>query len=723
MLRKRCLKLQVSKFLLVLDSYIGAINQRLIAPDNYIYDVASRNLQLNVFLDNSIVKAIRSEVTTLTDSIIYYNQNFKTTSSYDYYKTDTFTVEFFTSNSVNQQSILNSPLLIMNNCIDSLRIYYNITKEQEIPIQKISWNNVTQSDNSNLTVLSDLNYNFYHPITGEKLDITDVCKQSSTQLRTPVDINSLNLTLIDNFQPKKINLYDTEDSFYQSVCVTYVNDTSDSDVTINQRRERVFPGISFKCSDGCTFTGFDENYNQVCDCRSVNATVTAVDVTPLSGIQYSNIKVVGCFPEAFNTNLKSNPGFYVNGIVMVALVIAIFFYSFFSPNPINTHFKEVFKHDAVAFGVKNEIYKVRKLDYNYFIFIAVEVGKPHPNDVDPSNPIQNQPEKEKNISSQEDPVAIYDQNIQIKNRESKAPLTNDVFLDNNQITVKQKTSDVLIPLDPPSDGKLILSNPSNRSGKDDNEEKSLKSQEQSKNEPEKSENGLISQLEEKADFTLGDYAKMTVQEELKYDKRSFWQYYKDIMFSTHIILVAFFTKANKLPVFIRLTQLLFFISFQFALNAMFYTDDFISQKNDLPKVLNNFEYTIKYQISKSIWSLLIGTLVPLIVLKLTLYTPKTVYEKYNLGLLSLDKEISIQAYIQYVKSMWWRYTIFIVCVSLIHLFSWYFVTVFCGVYIKSSINWFYGGIITLFIKFFVSQPLMAIIKTIFRIFVHIYPTK
>lgn len=306
-------------------------------------------------------------MTTLTDSFIYYNQNFKTTSSYDYYKTDTFTVEFYTSSSVNQQSQSNSPFVLMDDCIKNLRIYYNITDDQEIPIQKITWNNVTQTDNTNTTVLSDLNYNFYHPITGEKLDITDVCKYSSAQLRVPVDINTLNLTLIDQFQPKRVNLYDSNDTFYESVCVSYVNDTSDSDVTVNQRRERVFPGISFKCSDGCTFTGFDEKYNQVCDCRSVNTSVTTQDITALSGIQYSNIKVAGCFPEAFNTNLKSNPGFYVVGIVMVGLAVAIFFYSFLSQNPIQTHLKEVFKYDAVAFGIKNEIYKVRKSKKYYFI--------------------------------------------------------------------------------------------------------------------------------------------------------------------------------------------------------------------------------------------------------------------------------------------------------------------------------------------------------------------
>lgn len=354
----------------------------------------------------------------------------------------------------------------------------------------------------------------------------------------------------------------------------------------------------------------------------------------------------------------------------------------------------------------------------------MEVGKPQPNQ-DEEPEIQVDKENEiKSTPKNEDPVVIYNQNIQITERKTKTPPSNDIFSNNEPIlTIKQKTSDQLLPLEPPIDGKLILSNPSNRSAKEDCEDKSLKGQEESKAEPEKSENAIINQVDEKADFTLGDYAKMTVEEELKYDKRSFWQYFKDIMFSTHIILVAFVAKANRLPVFIRITQLLFFISFQFALNAMFYTDDFISQKNDLPKLSNNFAYTIKYQLSKSIWSLLIGTLVPLIVLKLTLYTPKAIYERYNQGLLSLQKEIAMEAYIQYVKSMWWRYIIFIVCVSIIHLFSWYFVTVFCGVYIKSSINWFYGGIITLFIKFFVSQPLMATIKTIVRIFVHIYPTK
>lgn len=215
---------------------------------------------------------------------------------------------------------------------------------------------------------------------------------------------------------------------------------------------------------------------------------------------------------------------------------------------------------------------------------------------------------------------------------------------------------------------------------------------------------------------------MTVIQSIYYDKRSFLQYYWDRLKFTHLIISAFFVKRNSIPMTVRIIALVFFISFQFALNAIFFSDSYISERNNLTEIDNNFAYTLAYQLGKSIWSLIIGS-IPIFIMKPLLIIPKSIYKEYNLGLLEYDQEKADQAISTLYKKMMWRYALYTIIAILIHFWAWYYVTCFCGVYIKSSINWLYGGIITLVIKFLISQPILPLIRTIIRAITHRYSNK
>ena len=215
------------------------------------------------------------------------------------------------------------------------------------------------------------------------------------------------------------------------------------------------------------------------------------------------------------------------------------------------------------------------------------------------------------------------------------------------------------------------------------------------------------------EFTLHDLNKLTVLQALEHDKRSFCQYFWDHMKMSHLV-INIFVKKNSVPIIIRIVSLLFFISFQFALNAIFFTDSYIAQKNDFSYLKSTgFSFTIQYQLGKSIWSVLIGS-IPIIIFKPILKVPAKYYEDYNKDILNNDIPKALEAYNNYLTKMWLRYVAYIIIAILFHLISWYFVTVFCGVYISSSMNWFYGGIITMIIKFIISTPIMSLTRTTIR---------
>ncbi len=66
------------------------------------------------------------------------------------------------------------------------------------------------------------------------------------------------------------------------------------------------------------------------------------------------------------------------------------------------------------------------------------------------------------------------------------------------------------------------------------------------------------------------------------------------------------------------------------------------------------------------------------------------------------------------KKMKWRYLFFVMLSLIIHLFAWYYVTIFCSVYTKSSVSWVCGGIISVVIKMGFVQPVIPIILGLFR---------
>jgi hypothetical protein len=82
-----------------------------------------------------------------------------------------------------------------------------------------------------------------------------------------------------------------------------------------------------------------------------------------------------------------------------------------------------------------------------------------------------------------------------------------------------------------------------------------------------------------SEFTDKDYKLMTVDQSLQNDKRGFLQYYFKHLVESHLILSAFYYKTILTPQYVRIVHLFLSISLYFALNAIFYTDDFIQSRS------------------------------------------------------------------------------------------------------------------------------------------------
>jgi len=218
-------------------------------------------------------------------------------------------------------------------------------------------------------------------------------------------------------------------------------------------------------------------------------------------------------------------------------------------------------------------------------------------------------------------------------------------------------------------------------------------------------------------FTIRDYQNMTFEELIEHDKRTFWGYYWEKLLTSHQILQSFFFKSLVSPQTIRVLTFFLEVSFAFALNAIFYSDSYIQNINTTnvsSTSTNTFSYTVSNQLAKSIWSILIGT-VPIVLLKILATVPDRMYNKFNHALLTVEADKVEEANNILWRHMKWRYAAFFVLGLLLHLLAWYYVTVFCGVYIKSSVSWVCGGIISLIIKYIIVQPLLPFVLALLRL--------
>jgi hypothetical protein len=104
----------------------------------------------------------------------------------------------------------------------------------------------------------------------------------------------------------------------------------------------------------------------------------------------------------------------------------------------------------------------------------------------------------------------------------------------------------------------------------------------------------------------------------------------------------------------------------------------------------------------------------MILLGLLITMPLKYRNELNESLRSKDPDVANQGYSRVHSAMLLRYILYIVFGVFLHLLAWYYVTVFCGVYISSSISWICGGFISLIIKIFITQLLLPLIHTLVR---------
>ena len=195
--------------------------------------------------------------------------------------------------------------------------------------------------------------------------------------------------------------------------------------------------------------------------------------------------------------------------------------------------------------------------------------------------------------------------------------------------------------------------------------------------------------------TSEELSIMEYEESIKNDKRKFSKMYWEYIIENNYILSAFISESFINLRSIKINYLCFRLEIIFVLNALFYTDSYISKA-----YYNNGNLDFIISLPKAFYSFLVSMLVT-IFLKLLSINKKDIYKiiKNKEDKDDNDKKKDYLEYKDLINIILYKTKIKLIIFFIIQfIFSFifmYYITAFCSVYQNSKIYWLFGCLETL----------------------------
>ena len=151
----------------------------------------------------------------------------------------------------------------LGNCINVIKEFYNITKEENLIIVNI------QLKNDDIQDICNIDKSFYprkdilleiYDYSNRKLDLS-VCKEYIKIMKYIGDTDKIDLNSAKIFSDQGIDVFNPADDFFNDICYPYDN-SNKKDIIINDRRNDIYQNVSF-CQDDCRYDGINYRKNQI----------------------------------------------------------------------------------------------------------------------------------------------------------------------------------------------------------------------------------------------------------------------------------------------------------------------------------------------------------------------------------------------------------------------------------------------------------------------------
>jgi len=528
----------------------------------------------------------------------------------------------------------NSTSINFGECEEFLRSYYNISDNESLIILKID-----KSKDNDKSSIKQVEYEAFHPNSKISLDLS-LCQN----MKINVFYNIPPINIEDLYK------YNQSSDYYNDICFTNNSDNG-VDISVKDRRGNYIDNNLPVCEENCELVDFDlENNKSLCSC-DIKAEVSIynkeVDTEALynkfDGEPNTNIEIIKCYYLLFDVeNLKANIGNYIISSIGVMYFICLIIFIFIEYKLIMA------KILALAEYVKENI-SSQKRDLSKDIVII-------------------------------NPSIIKLKNKKVKNKKN-------AFIHSNPTKKKKKIQNKIPILDlnnlrpvKNKNGKMILTSVN----------KITKSyQSQLKTESEKLETINDSNREEKPEKPQSPYPKeefmkmndyemnnLSYEEALKYDKRTFIQYYWSLLKVGHICMFAFVPNNDYNSRIIKVCLFLFSFSLYITVNALFFTDETMHNI-----YVSEGKYNFLYQISQILYSTLISSGINIVIRTLAISQKDILLLKISKTEEALKRKVYLIR-----KKLLVKFILFYSLSFIFLFFFWVYISCFCAVYKNTQMH-------------------------------------
>ena len=536
---------------------------------------------------------------------------------------------------LNEKNNINKTTINLGKCETLLRKKYNLyNKNDQFYILKIDVN----EEGIKIPIIE---YEIYYK-NGEnlqKLSISE-CEDFVVEISIPF--------LLD--ENESIDKYNASSDYYNNDCISSIT-SSGTDIILKDRQKEFIENNLTLCENNCNLTDYDfinKKVKCICGIKLYldNITNIKIDKDELYKSfkdvkRKTNIIVIKCYRIVFTIqNLKNNIGFFIFVFLIIFFIICyIIFYC------------KYYRH------LKMQIHS---------IILALRFFNKNKNKIINTKSTNNKKSNSKMIN-----FRINNHFLNYKETIDKKALINN--RNNKKIMSINRIKNNFVKQQYPNKRNLpIINKINNNRNKPNQINNSFK-------------NKILKPINNNPNYSViykkileyndNEKNSLSYEEALKYDKRTYCQYYFTLIKAKNLFLFSFFPNIDYNSRVIKIYLFFFFFSSHLTINALFFDDD------SMHKIyVDKGKHDIIYQLPIIVYSSLISTFINTIIKTLSLY------EKDMMKLKSLDsKKNLVEEERNILKKLKAKFSIFFfINLSFLIIFGFFF-SCFCGVFKNTQI--------------------------------------
>ena len=565
-----------------------------------------------------------------------------------------------TKNQKNDKRNANMTTIDLGKCEEVLRQEYNITNEDFLFMK------IIEVSDENMKI-PKIEYDVYSNFNGNNLVELNLksCEDTTIDIFIPVQLTE---------DKDKLN---SSSDYYSEICYSATSDYG-TDLTLEDRKNEFIDNNMTVCQENCIFSDYDYDIQKAkCSCEveessqkktfaDMNINVTALLKNFIDIKKNSNIQILNCYQELFTGQgfIKNIGSYILIVIILTHFIIIILFY-----------IKKLY----------NDIIENIKDITNALMDLKLKRRRSIKNKK--TNVIQKEKKENKENKTKVDALKIKAEN---KSNKPEKPKT-DIFNENNNginIFSRKLNSYIKYQLTFPNSPTKKRANETNIDLPYNNEitiQKRIKRRNVSNNNKTNIVNNssaieieLSDKVKEILKNTDEEINQLPYKFALKYDTRKYYQYYFSLIRTKHPLIFTFFNNNDYNIKIIKIDLFLFSFSLYFTVNALFFNDDTMHKIYEDKGVFN-----FLFQLPSILYSVLISATLNSL-LKLLAFSGGSILEyksnkfvKFQIDLDEREKKL--------VKMIKIKFIIYFIISTIISLFCWYYLSMFCAIYRNTQI--------------------------------------